>query len=77
MAYCAAGSESEKTSFMRLCFSPGTLFVASLFAGAAAMGALIKAIAFGSIDSHTYYFGRSMSDALEDRAGDDTGAPSA
>jgi hypothetical protein len=56
--------EREDQFYATVFLASGLLFVASLFAGAAATGALIKAIAFGSIDSDTYYFGRSMSDAL-------------
>ena len=56
--------EKEDQFYATVFLASGLLFVASLFAGAAATGALIKAIAVDSIDSDTYYFGRSMSDAL-------------
>jgi hypothetical protein len=56
--------EQEDQFYATVFLASGLLFVASLFAGAAVTGALMGAIALGSIDSETYYFGRSMSDAL-------------
>jgi hypothetical protein len=54
--------EREDQFYATVFLASGLLFVASFFAGAAVTGALIGAL--GSIDSETYYFGRSMSDAL-------------
>jgi len=56
--------EQEDQFYATVFLASGLLFVASLFVGAAVTSALIGAVVFGSIDSETYYFGRSMSDAL-------------
>jgi hypothetical protein len=56
--------EREDQFYATVFLASGLLFVACLFAGAAVTSALIGAVVFGSIDSETYYFGRSMSDAL-------------
>lgn len=54
----------EDQFFATVFLTSGLLFVATLFASSAVMGALIGSVVAGNIDSQTYYFGRRISDAL-------------
>jgi hypothetical protein len=54
----------EDQFFATVFLGSGLLFVASMFGSAAVTDALIEATAAGNIGSETYFFGRSISDAL-------------
>ena len=56
--------ELEDQFFATVFLASGLLFVACLFAAAAATGALVESRAAGNIDSETYYFGRRLSDSM-------------
>jgi len=59
--------ELEDKFFATVFLGSGLLFVASLFAAAALSGALVEAVAAGTIrspDSESYYLGRRAIDAL-------------
>ena len=56
--------ELEDQFFASVFLGSGLLFVASLFAAAAMTSALIESVGVGNIGSETYYYGRSVSDAL-------------
>ena len=56
--------ELEDQFFASVFLGSGLLFVASLFSSAAMSTALIESVGAGNIGSETYYYGRSVSDAL-------------
>jgi hypothetical protein len=57
--------ELEDQFFATVFLASGLLFVACLFGASAVMGALIESVAAGNLDSDLYYFGRRITDALQ------------
>jgi hypothetical protein len=58
-------AELEDQFFATVFLASGLLFVAILFVSSAMMSALIESVAAGNIDGELYYFGRYITDTLQ------------